>query len=302
MRIFLPEGALIADDENVRAMQNEASLKQAQAAGQVLESRAILCDSAHNLHVSLGTMRGVIPRSEGALGIDNGQVRDVALLTRVNKPVQFIVERFCGDTVFLSRKAVQSACCQEYLRSLQPGHIVTAVVTRLESFGVFCDVGAGISALLPVSQICVSRIEHPCQRLRVGMKIRAAVRNIDHCGRITLTMKELLGTWSENAANFNIGDTVPGIIRSVEHYGIFVELTPNLSGLAEFVPGLHAGMSCSVYVKAIIPEKMKIKLVLVDAFSQTITPESPFYYVRSNRIEHWLYSPRTCEKVIETHF
>ena len=38
---------------------------------------------------------------------------------------------------------------------------------------------------------------------------------------ITLTHKELLGTWEENIAMFQTGETVAGIIRSVEPYGIF---------------------------------------------------------------------------------
>ena len=42
----------------------------------------------------------------------------------------------------------------------------------------------------------------------------------------------MLGTWAENAALFSPGQTVTGVVRSVEDYGIFVELTPNLAGLA----------------------------------------------------------------------
>ena len=59
------------------------------------------------------------------------------------------------------------------------------------------------------------------------MDIRTVVRAIEGT-RITLTHKELLGTWAENAAQFHAGETVAGIIRSVEPYGVFVELSPNL--------------------------------------------------------------------------
>jgi small subunit ribosomal protein S1 len=301
-RVFVPEGALMGTPENRRSLLSENTLRRAREDGQVLESRALLCDGEHNLHVSLGSLRGVIPRREGALGIDTGATRDVALLTRVNKPVQFLVEKFCGNTVYLSRRAVQSACCKEYLRTLRPGDIVPATVTHLESFGAFCDVGAGISALLPVSYLCVSRIAHPAARIYAGQSIRAAIKGIDGCGRITLTMKELLGTWEENAAALNPGDTVPGIIRTVEPYGIFVELAPNLSGLAEYVPGVRPGMQASVFVKSVQPEKMKVKLVLVDAVFGHNTPAPLRYFVDSGSLGHWLYSPPGCEKTVETVF
>lgn len=32
---------------------------------------------------------------------------------------------------------------------------------------------------------------------------------------------------------FQPGETVTGTVRSIETYGVFVELTPNLAGLAE---------------------------------------------------------------------
>ena len=100
----------------------------------------------------------------------------------------------------------------------------------------------------------------------MGDHLKAAVKTKDRqTGRISLTHKELLGTWEENASHFNAGETAAGIIRSVEPYGVFVELAPNLAGLAEWCDGVYPGQSAAVYIKSIIPEKMKIKLVIVDS-------------------------------------
>ena len=41
---------------------------------------------------------------------------------------------------------------------------------------------------------------------------------------------------------------VVGIVRSVEEYGTFVEIAPNLAGLAETCPDLHPGQAVSVYI------------------------------------------------------
>ena len=73
--------------------------------------------------------------------------------------------------------------------------------------------------------------------------------------RVSLSHKELLGTWEENAALFSSGETVSGIVRSVEHYGVFVELAPNLAGLAEPKDGVKVGQQASVYIKNLIPDE-----------------------------------------------
>ena len=303
---FLPEGMLIHTPANHRALSSVYSLHEALADGRTLEGRVVLCDSGHDLHVDLGCMKGVIPREEGALGIENGTVRDIALISRVGKPVQFRVIGFESDGTethaILSRKAVQADCVRQYVRTLIPGDVIGARVTHLESFGVFADIGAGLSALMPIDSISVSRIPHPNVRFSPGQDIRAVVKGIDALDRITLTHKELLGTWEQNAEDFEAGQTVPGIVRSVEKYGIFVELTPNLAGLAEYAEGIEPGHAAGVYIKSILPERMKIKLIVVDTFAETPPPTAPRYFTDCEHLDRWIYSPDCCDKTIETVF
>ncbi len=307
MRIFKPEGQIITTDENKRFLSSPFALRDAFYSEATLEGRVTRCDSEHNLHVDLGCMKGIIPRNEGAVGIDDGSVRDIALISRVNKPVTFVITGFRSDgsggtLAMLSRKQVQNDCSREYISSLKAGDIIPATVSHIEGFGVFCDIGAGISALMPIDSISVSRIPHPSARFTAGQNIFAVVKGIDENGRITLSHKELLGTWEENASRFSVGETVPGIVRSVEKYGIFVELTPNLAGLAEFSQGVEAGCHASVYIKSIIPSKMKIKLIIVDSFSADYPVESPEYFIREGHIDRWTYSPCDSEKTIESDF
>ncbi len=83
--------------------------------------------------------------------------------------------------------------------------------------------------------------------------------------RIDLTYKELLGTWEENVKTIKEGSIISGIAREKEKYnrGIFIEITPNLVGLAEPKSGIEYGQNVQVYVKKIVPEKKKLKLILV---------------------------------------
>lgn len=307
MKIFKPEGQLITTEENRRYLSSPFSLREAYYSEAFLEGRVTRCDSEHNLHIDLGCMKGIIPRNEGALGIEDGSVRDIALISRVNKPVVFVITGFVteenGETVaMLSRRRVQQECLESYISALRAGDIIPATVSHIEGFGVFCDIGAGLSALMPIDSISISRIPHPSARFSAGQSIKAVVKSIDSAGRITLSHKELLGTWEQNAALFSVGETVPGIVRSVEKYGIFVELTPNLAGLAEFSEGIEPGCHAGVYIKSIIPSKMKIKLIIVDSFAADYPAEPLKYFLDEGRIDRWLYSPPESEKIIESVF
>ena len=162
--------------------------------------------------------------------------------------------------------------------------------------------GCGISALLPIDCMSVSRISSPADRVSVGQQILCAIKSRDVQGRFVLTIRELLGTWAENAAAFTVGETVVGIVRSVEEYGTFIEIAPNLAGLAESCPDLHPGQPVSVYIKNILPDKMKIKLVIVNhSLSQSHRFELR-YFITEGHLDHWLYSTPESHKRIETDF
>lgn len=306
MSFYLPEGFLIKTEENKRALSSLEKFKEAYQKGIVLEARASTCDKEHNLHIDFGFIEGIIPRSECAVGIDEGTTRDIAIIARVNKPVKFLItditEQNGKSVALLSRRILQNRFYQLKLPEMKIGDIIIASVTHLESFGVFCDIGCGINALLPIDNISVSRIPHPNVRFSVGDEIKVIIKDIDDDNRVTLSHKELLGTWEENANTFSIGETVSGIIRSVENYGIFIELTPNLAGLAEYTPNVEVGQHASVYIKSIIPEKMKFKLIIVEAFKADYPTPEPEYFYNENHIDYFRYSPECSDRIIDTNF
>lgn len=306
MSIFLPEGKYIDDIVNKNYLKNISSLTEAYNKGIILEARAISCNLNHDLLVDLGFCKGIIPRCEGAIGIDDGTTRDIAIISKVGKPVCFKVIGFNteGDTVLpiLSRKAAQLSCMENYISTLKKGDIIDARVTHLEPFGCFVDIGCGIPSLIPIDCISISRISHPKDRFVSGQYIKAVVKDFDEKNRITLSHKELLGTWEENAQLFSSGETVAGIVRSIESYGIFVELLPNLAGLAELKEGVEVGDLASVFIKSLIPEKMKVKLIIVDSFKENYVPSSPIYFVNEDHIDQWIYSPQNSYKTVKTVF
>ncbi len=308
-RRFLPEGYLCTSKENLIRTSSVAELERACARGTILESIVQRCDTSNmSLHLDLGGVHGVIPREE-ALYSPTENTKDIAVITRVGKPVSFVIKELRCDggerVAILSRRIVQERCMREHISALTPGDIIPVRVTHLEPFGAFVDIGCGIVSLASVDTLSVSRIAHPSDRLSVGDKLMAVVRCVDReAGRIYMSLRELLGTWEENAAMFSTSQTVTGVVRSVEDYGIFVELSPNLAGLAEYRPGVKPGDGCAVYIKSMIPERMKVKLVMIDSFSEVVRPEMRMF-VDTDRVRHmdrWVYSPQCCKKVIETVF
>lgn len=273
--------------------------------GSILEATAIRCDAQHNLIVALEGMTGIMPREECALGIDTGQTREIAILSRVGKPVCFQVQRIEQQTAYLSRRSAQQQALRHLMTRHRPGDIIDVRVTHLEPFGAFVDAGCGIVSLIGIENLSVSRIFHPSDRVRTGQKLKAVISSLDpDTGRICLTHRELLGTWEENAAQFTPGETVCGIVRSVEDYGVFVELTPNLSGLAEQRFPVTPGETVSCYIKSILPERMKIKLNLIDHINQSPASPPPLtYFIESRHLSRWQYSPSSCTtRLVQTEF
>ncbi len=315
--LFTPEGELYFSAENQAALSSVAGLEKAMQNGTVVEGIATLCDSELRLHVDLKCAHGILEPDEAVYCRAGETRKDIAIVSRVGKPVAVRIlslER-SGTRVIarLSRRAAQQSCIRQYLSHLRAGDLIPARVTHLENFGAFLDVGCGVTSLLSVDCISVSRISHPRNRLSVGELITVAVKSNDtESGRIYVTLRELLGTWEENASRFEVGQTVTGIIRSVESYGVFIELTPNLAGLSEIRSEEHAaelrqliGKSASVYIKSIIPERMKIKLVIIDAENCALLPKKLTYYVNREdtpHLSHWIYSPPDASKRIETRF
>ena len=244
------------------------SLREAMEQNTVLEDRVLRCDAGHNLLLSLGGIQARIPREEVLSPWISGAQRDIAVLSRVGKPACFLVTALRADekgapTALLSRRAVQERAMDFFLEHLRPGSVVTAVVTIL-----------------------------------------AAVRSIDReKRRITMTHKELLGTWMENASWFHPGETVRGEVRSVKEYGSFIELAPNLSGLADAREDLRPGDGVSVYIKSIRPERMKIKLQVIEKLPPLAEPEPLRYQITDGVLDRWVYSPAGYEKpAVETVF
>lgn len=134
----------------------------------------------------------------------------------------------------LSQRAAQSGPGQrqKLLTSLQPGDVVSGLVTNITRFGVFVDLG-GVEGLIHVSELSWGRVRHPQDVVRCGEQLRVKVLSIEreHC-RVALSLKELLpDPWETVGQLHQVGDVVEGIVTHIVRFGAFVGLQEGLEGL-----------------------------------------------------------------------
>ena len=76
-------------------------------------------------------------------------------------------------------------------REIEAGKVYDGVVSRIMSFGAFVDLGGGKEGLLHISKISSKRVNKVEDVLSIGDEITVRVTDIDHQGRINLSMKDL---------------------------------------------------------------------------------------------------------------
>lgn len=237
---------------------------------EILQGLVKECDNNYNLYINFENgLNGIIPREE-VEGINlqkNGLPKENLCVGKVHKFVQFkIKEQDKNDNLILSRKEVQEDALMWVKTDLKEGDIVTGIVKNIKPYGAFIEIGGGVVGLVHIEDLSVARIKTPEERLKIGQKLKIMVKSIDReNGKVFLSYKEMFGSWEENVKKFTPGVKVKGKVRETEKNknGIFIELAPNLVGMAEYEDGLDYGQDVDVYIKKIDLEKKKVKLLVV---------------------------------------
>ena len=235
----------------------------------ILQGVVTNCDNNYNLHVKTENgLEGIIPRTEiEAINIDKDGIPKANLCEgKVHKCVQFKLKEKNGDKFIFSRKDVQKEVLDCVKHDLKEGECLKGIVKNITPYGAFIDIGGGVVGLAYIEDLSVARIKSPYERLKIGQNVKIVVKSIDRkTGKINLSYKDTLGTWEENANKFQTGMKTTGIVRETEKNknGIFIELTPNLVGMAEYKDGLNYGEKIDICIKKIDYDKKKVKLIIM---------------------------------------
>lgn len=136
------------------------------------------------------------------------------------------------NKLIFSEKAAKAAEQTSLLAQYKEGDTVTGKVTGVVDFGAFVEFGEGLEGLVHISELAWQRIDNPKDIINVGDDVKAQIIGIDD-GKISLSVRRLLDDpWKDVETKFSIGSVVEGKVLKLNPFGAFVELTPDIHGLA----------------------------------------------------------------------
>lgn len=240
--------------------------------GSIIDVRVTAANKG-GLECEVGGLRGFIPAGQVAV-------------YRVEDFSQFVGERWAclvqevnpeRRKLVLSRRAViereKAEAKEKVMAELQVGAVMEGIVTRIQDFGAFVDIG-GVDGLLHVSRMAWQRIKHPSEMLEVGQKVKVKVTQIDQeTGKIGLSLRDLMADpWVGATIKYKQGDVVRGpVVRVLDKVGAFVQLEPGIDGMVHIseiaysrvfrvTDFLKEGEDVEAKVLSIDPEQKRISL------------------------------------------
>ncbi|OGF21114.1 hypothetical protein A2257_00255 [Candidatus Falkowbacteria bacterium RIFOXYA2_FULL_38_12] len=135
------------------------------------------------------------------------------------------------EKLIVSEKAAWEERQKNIISSYKVGDIVEGTISALADFGAFVKF-ENLEGLVHISEIAWQRIEHPEDVVKIGEKIKAEIIGVEG-SKIFLSMKKLVDDpWKKIAEKYKIGQIVPGKVLKINPFGLFVELDPEIHGLA----------------------------------------------------------------------
>ncbi|MFZ6015302.1 MAG: 30S ribosomal protein S1 [Patescibacteria group bacterium] len=132
----------------------------------------------------------------------------------------------------VSEKAVWETRQESVISKHKVGDVVEGNVTAVTDFGAFVKFDANLEGLVHISEIAWQRIDDPRDVLKVGDRVRAEILNIEG-SKIFLSMKKLMDDpWKDVVNKYKVGQWVTGRVLKINPFGLFVELDPDIHGLA----------------------------------------------------------------------
>lgn len=248
-------------------LSNLQSIKETQ---QVLDMYIEDIDESLNMIGKVGkNIKAIIPRDEASSVVgDDGMVEEKFILNKKGKVLPVCIKEIIKNDneveLVMSKKILELKVRKWMYMHLKPGVKLRGIVVGLKEYAAFVDVGGGVTGILKLQDMSDSMLTNASDMFKLGQRIEVIVKKYDRdTGRIELTYKELLGTFEQNVKDLKEGDIVEGTVRNRLKSGVFVEIKPNVVGIAEHVNGIESNQKVLVSIRKINLEKKKIKLIII---------------------------------------
>ncbi|WQT38765.1 30S ribosomal protein S1 [Helicobacter pylori] len=127
----------------------------------------------------------------------------------------------------LSIKATIEDPWEEIQDKLKPGYAIKVVVSNIENYGAFVDIGNDIEGFLHVSEISWDKnVSHPSKYLSVGQEIDVKIIDIDPKNRrLRVSLKQLTNKpFDVFESKHQVGDVLEGKVATLTDFGAFLNL------------------------------------------------------------------------------
>ena len=257
-------------EKNKQEKYSLKKLQQIQKEEKVVDMLVQDIDESFNMIGVIGNdIKAMIPREEASSIVgDDGLVETRHIINKKDKVVHVCIKEIIQNNdqieLIMSKKKLELKVRRWMYMHLQAGMKLKGVVVSTTEYAAFVDVGGGVTGILKLQDMTDIKIQHASDMFHIGQRIQVIVKKFDRdTGRIELSYKEQFGTFEQRVAKLKEGEIVEGIIRQRIKTGVFVELKNQLVGLAEHFNGVEYVQKVLVSIKRIIPEKKKIKLIII---------------------------------------
>lgn len=237
--------------------------------GETIETK-ILEANKGGLLVRVNNMNGFLPVSQlspehypRVTGGDKNKILEkLKGYIGIKMNVRVIDADEAGEKLIVSEKAVWEDQQKNVLSQYKIGDVMEGEVSALADFGAFVRFDS-LEGLVHISEIAWQRIDHPRDLLKMGQRVKAEIIGMEG-SKIFLSMKKLVSDpWISVYERYKVGDVVEGTILKVNPFGFFVELDPEIHGLA------HVSELSDKPVKDVPEigkegERMKFKIVSIE--------------------------------------
>ena len=206
--------------------------------GQTVQVK-VLEASKGGLLVKLNHIPGFLPVSQLApdnyprvAGGDKSKILEkLKMFVGKNLDTRVIDVNEAEEKLIVSEKAVWEEKQKNVISKFKVGEIVEGEVSALADFGAFVKFDI-LEGLVHISEIAWQRIDHPRDILKVGDTVKAEIIGIEG-SKIFLSMKKLINDpWKQVGDKYQVGQKVSGKVLKINPFGFFVELDPEIHGLA----------------------------------------------------------------------
>ncbi|MHC4948118.1 MAG: 30S ribosomal protein S1 [Planctomycetota bacterium] len=245
--------------------------------GQVVEARCVGVIRG-GLELMVANHKAFMPAGQ----VDLHFIKDISVFLNEKMACEIIeINRRRGRIVLSRRKVLAEERRQrreELLQTLEVGQKMSAVITSIQPYGAFADIG-GLDGLIHISDMSYERVTKPSEVVKEGDTVDVQVLKIDRDTdrdnpRIGLGMKQCMADPFESGiGELTVGETVTGKVTRIAAFGAFVEVAPGVDGLIHISELSHErvgkveqvvkpGEVVTAQVLSLDPQKKRISLSL----------------------------------------